>query len=245
MKAFTGMSGLSGLVTFSPSDVPQAEADALIWLFHATSGPSWTNNTGWLIDPVVNNWFGVTVAGGRVTEIDLSANGATVNGDIAAFPWSHLQSLTTLYLYNTSVSGDISGWTLPAGLTNLRLYNTSLSGDISGWVVPGGLYYLFLHSTSLSGAPDFSVSTDLRSYWNKDSGCSQVDVDAVLLGVYNRRAAFIFATPNLKVGGTNAAPTGFYQANCPVAATGKEMAFHLVNDPCAEGHRKWTVTFTA
>lgn len=56
------------------SDVPQSEAIALIAFYYVTGGGSWTNNDGWLTDPVVANWNGITVSGGHVTEIDLNTN---------------------------------------------------------------------------------------------------------------------------------------------------------------------------
>ena len=59
---------------FVPSDVLQIEANALIRFYNATAGAAWTSDTNWLTDPVVNNWQGVTVVGGHVTQIDLNTN---------------------------------------------------------------------------------------------------------------------------------------------------------------------------
>ena len=178
---------------FTPADVPQAEADALIWLYDNTAGDSWTDNTGWKTDPVVDNWFGVTVAGGHVTQVLLNTN--NLNGNIAAFPFDDLASLTNLYLNNTTVSGD----------------------------------------------PDISSNTAMRVYHYQDCGLAQADVDAVLQGIYNRRASFTYATPALNIGGTNAAPGGVYQPACP-PGTGTEYRFELVNDSCGDGFNKWTIT---
>ena len=117
--------------------VPQAELDSLVYLYNATNGPSWTNHTNWLTAAAVGTWYGVTVASGHVTVIDITANGATVSGNISG--WTLPASLQHLYLHGTSVSGDISGWTLPASLQDLYLYSTSVSGDISGWTLPASL----------------------------------------------------------------------------------------------------------
>jgi len=274
---------------FKVTDVPQSEGDALIWLYKNTNGPNWTNNTNWLQTHTVGNWFGVTVAGGHVTVVNLNTN--NLIGNIGAFPVHNLPSLTTLYfhsnaglsgniggwalpatlrflhlfitslsgniggwalpaaltqmgLYNTGVSGDIGGWTLPASLVWLYLYNTSLSGDIGGWTLPTSLIYLHIYSTSLSGTPDISGNTGMRDYRFDACALIQANVDAILLSVYNRRMAFIFATPALKIGGSDAAPSGLYQAACP-PTTGKEYAYELVNDSCLDGFNKWTVAFTA
>ena len=224
---------------FTPADVPQAEADALIWLYDNTAGDSWTDNTGWKTDPVVDNWFGVTVAGGHVTQVDLDGN--NLNGNIAAFPIDDLASLVDLYLYSTNVAGDISGWTLPASLTHLYLNSTNVAGDISGWTLPASLTNLRLYNTTVSGDPDISSNTAMRDYRYQDCGLAQADVDAVLQGIYNRRASFTYATPALNIGGTNAAPGGVYQPACP-PGTGNEYRFELVNDSCGDGFNKWTIT---
>jgi len=299
---------------FTPADVPQSEADALIWLYNNTTGASWTNKAGWLIDTTVNNWYGVTVTGGHVTDLVLSSNnlngnigswavddlpltGATglrlntnaslsgnisgwtlpaslavlllndtsVSGDISSWTlpaslahlrlhgtsvsgnisgWTLPASLSALLLNDTSVSGDISSWTLPASLAILYLDSTSVSGDISGWTLPASLFALRLDNTSVSGTPNIASNTAMRQYYYHTCGLSQANVDAILLSVYNRRAAFTYATPALQVGGTNAAPSGVYQDGDP-PTTGKEYAFEIVNDPETEGFKKWTVTFAA
>jgi len=73
---------------FIPIDVPQAESDELIVLYNATNGGAWTNSTNWLIDTTVNNWYGITVSGGHVTEIDLPSNnviGDATGVDLSVF----------------------------------------------------------------------------------------------------------------------------------------------------------------
>jgi len=60
---------------FTPEDVPQSEAGPLIYFYNATSGATWPNNAGWLVDPVVDNWTGITVTAENVTALDLLAIG--------------------------------------------------------------------------------------------------------------------------------------------------------------------------
>ena len=81
----------------------------------------------------------------------LSASSDYISQDISAFPIHKYRSLATLFLSSTSVSGDISGWTLPNSLRYLYLHSTSVSGDISGWTLPNSMTTLFLSSTSVSG----------------------------------------------------------------------------------------------
>jgi len=58
------------------TDVPPSEALALVHFYNATDGDNWTDNTNWLTDTTVGNWYGITVADGHVTEIDLHGEGA-------------------------------------------------------------------------------------------------------------------------------------------------------------------------
>lgn len=249
---------------FTPSDVPQTEADALIWLYNNGGGAGWTDHTNWLINPAVGTWFGVTVAGGHVTQLDLNTNNGV--GDIGAFPIADLPFLTYLSLHANNFSGDLSGWVLPASLAylrlninnfsgdlsgwvlpnsliGLRLNANNFSGDLSGWVLPNSLTHLYLYDNSFTGTPNIGSNTAMHQYYYYSCGLLQANVDAVLLSVYNRRMAFVNAAPELNVGGTNLAPNGIYQAQCP-PTTGKEYAFELVNDSCGDGHIKWVVTFT-
>ena len=227
---------------FKVTDVPQSEGDALIWLYEHTNGPNWTNHTNWLQTHTVGNWFGVTVAGGHVTAVNLSNN--NLIGNIGGFPVHSFPSLGTCQLYtNAGLTGNIGGWTWSDPTTHIRFDNTGVSGDVSGWAVPVVTTHLYLFASSLSGAPNLGINTAMREYYYHDCGLVQANVDAVLLSVYTRRMTFAWAAPGLTVGGTNAAPSGVYQAACP-PTTGKEYAFELVNDSCLDGFNKWIVTFT-
>lgn len=45
---------------------------ALISLYNATDGPNWSNNTNWLSEMPLGEWYGVTTdSGGRVVELVL------------------------------------------------------------------------------------------------------------------------------------------------------------------------------
>ena len=85
------LSGVSDNISFSGDitlrsigitalDVPQRELDALVALYNSTSGDSWTDKTNWLQTGTVNDWFGITVSGGHVTEISLNNN--NLNGSM-------------------------------------------------------------------------------------------------------------------------------------------------------------------
>ena len=48
---------------------------ALVALYNATGGADWKDNTNWLSDGPLDDWYGVTTdANGRVTELNLRNN---------------------------------------------------------------------------------------------------------------------------------------------------------------------------
>ena len=161
------------IIELGPEDVPLAEAAALVWLYDNSGGALWTDSTNWLTYPTVNDWAGVTVAGGHVTALNLGNNNLIGNigawriqdlpylstlqffqdGDLVGNigGWDLPSTLTDLSMYSTGLSGDVSGWTLPAGLTTLRVSGSAISGDVSGWDLPATLEYLYLQTTNIAG----------------------------------------------------------------------------------------------
>jgi len=169
-------------------------------------------------------------------------NSTAVSGDISG--WVLPASLVYFHVHTTAVSGDISGWVLPASLVYFYVHTTAVSGDISGWVLPASLIVFLGYATALTGAPDFTSAVALATFRYDNCALPQGDVDANLLGLYNRRASFTNATPTANLGGTNAAPSGVYQDATP-PTTGLEYKYKLVVDPDAEGFNKWAITVTA
>ena len=72
---------------------------ALVALYNATGGASWSHNTNWLSDQPLGEWHGVTTDGsGRVTRLNLYSNG--LRGAIPA-EFGNLTNLSDLNLgYN-------------------------------------------------------------------------------------------------------------------------------------------------
>lgn len=56
------------------SSIPFSECQALVDLYNSTSGANWTDNSFWLTDSNPNIWYGVTIADGHVTHLNLQAN---------------------------------------------------------------------------------------------------------------------------------------------------------------------------
>ncbi|WP_338767116.1 choice-of-anchor D domain-containing protein [Bernardetia sp. ABR2-2B] len=107
----------------SSAQVSIADYNALVALYNSTNGNSWTNNTNWntsqtpASNTVDNSWHGVTVVGGRVTQLNLTNNNLvgsipTQIGDLTAL---QVLRLNTIAAANPN---QISG-TLPTQIGNL------------------------------------------------------------------------------------------------------------------------------
>ena len=82
-----------------------SDRDVLIAFYHATDGPNWTDNTNWLSDEPLGEWFGVTTDGyGRVTDLWLTRNKLTGSVPIEI---SNLRSLVRLYIGGNDLTGQI------------------------------------------------------------------------------------------------------------------------------------------
>ncbi len=127
------------------------DREILIALYNATDGGNWTDNTNWLSDEPLGDWYGVTMhADGRVTTLDLTEN--RLSGRMPS-QLGDLSSLGELRLGNNDLSGPIPPelGSLPA-LTRLDLENNDLSGPIPSQL--GGmsnLGVLLLGDNNLSG----------------------------------------------------------------------------------------------
>jgi len=110
------------------TDVPAAECEALVALYVSTNGAGWNDSTNWLASPLVSRWYGVEVADGHVTYIELENN--RMSGSIPA-ELDDLSALLSLNLSYNILSGSI-----PAelgGLSTLKglyLYSNQLNGSI-------------------------------------------------------------------------------------------------------------------
>ena len=96
--------------------------------------------------------------------------------------------------------------------------------------------------TTINSYTNFTGLVALRNLQLQNNALTQAQVNAVLQGLWTARASFTYATPSLTINGTNAAPSGIYQTNCPTPATGKEWAYDLVHETCTGGGHPWTVT---
>ena len=142
--------------------IPASERQALIALYNATTGDSWSDNHGWKTPPLAldgfampgteETWAGVTVdvANSTVTQLNLIYH--NLSGSIPS-SISDLGGLQYLDLSGNSLSGSIPPEL--GGLTNLSflsLYSNQLSGSIPGEIGSlTNLQTLMLFQNQLSG----------------------------------------------------------------------------------------------
>ncbi len=154
--------------------LPGGDRAALEALYHATSGDDWTDNTNWLSDAPIGEWYGVrATTNGRVDNLSLDSNNLT--GHIPA-AIGLLDTLFILDLSNNSLSGPV-----PRSIGRLsRLRDLSLreNGELDGPLPPemgdmAGLEYLSVTNTGLSGPlPEtFAKLTVERFYHSGTSVC--------------------------------------------------------------------------
>ena len=168
---------------------------ALVALYNATGGATWTDNTNWLSAEALSEWHGVsTDTDGRVTGLILTNNQLTgtippelggltnlqllwlqdnqLTGTIPA-ELGDLTSLQELLLFNNQLTG-----TIPpelgdlANLISLSLWGNALDGEIPEEL--GGLtnlQFLFLQDNQLTGTipAELGDLTSLQLLWLQDN----------------------------------------------------------------------------
>lgn len=157
---------------------------ALVALYHATDGPNWVDNTNWLTDARLDEWYGVdTDAAGRVVGLDLEGrwdNEARqivshgLKGELPA-DLATLTELELLFLGHNDLTGAIPPEL--GGLTNLQrlgLSNNALSGAIPSELgTLANLQQLDLGWNRLTG-PIPPWLGDLTNLWDLRLGYNQL-----------------------------------------------------------------------
>ena len=201
----------------------------------------------------LTNVAGITVGAGEIGGLSLLttlllSNVAAVT--VGAGEIGGLSLLTYLYLYFsagvTVGAGEIAGLTALVYLILDLVAGVSVGADdIAGL---SDLDYMYLIGVAGAALPS-SVPAKLTTFTWQNS-LSQANVDTLLLRLYTAFLTRTAINGTIDVSGTNAAPSGVFQAAaaCPVdgATPGKEIAHELLNDTCATGGNVWaTVTTTA
>lgn len=99
------------------------ECEALVAIYNATGGETWSNSTGWLENSDVCTWHGVGCSEGHVTALDLFNNNLSGNLpiDIGGFP-----NLKTLTLNDNPLTGPVPVTITFLDLDLFHFQNTSL-----------------------------------------------------------------------------------------------------------------------
>ncbi len=169
-----------------------ADKTALIALYYATDGANWTNNTNWNTSTPVHDWYGVTVVGNRVVEINLNHNNL-----VGTLPTQigDLTSLTTLYLTSNQITGNIP---VEIGnlssLTSLSLNYNQLTGNIP--VEIGNLSLLQIINLSgnqLSGTiPSELGNLTNLTYFDMEENQLSGEVPSSILNLSYLRSLFLW-----------------------------------------------------
>ena len=157
-----GIANRNGLTCGAETDRQALEA-----LYDANGGAGWHRGTNWKTDAPLAEWHGVTTdADGRVTGLDLRANGLT--GAVSAALTS-LTRLERLELQENLLTGGIpSALGNLARLERLHLQKNALAGPIPPALGNlAALEYLALNENGLVGTvpPELGNLTALQGLW--------------------------------------------------------------------------------
>ncbi|HBB90490.1 MAG: hypothetical protein A2X22_11240 [Bacteroidetes bacterium GWF2_49_14] len=145
--------------------ITDPEGIALMAIYNATGGPSWTIKTNWGsgTEPLAN-WYGVTVVSGKVTKLNLGQN--NLDGTLPDV-FASLADLTFLHLKKNKLTGAV-----PASIGSLvNLTFLGLNENTPGFTgaLPSGINNLtalkemYVQSNQFTGAfPDISGLTNLN-----------------------------------------------------------------------------------
>ena len=129
---------------------------ALVALYEATDGPNWIDNTNWLTDAPLGEWYGVaTDASGRVVVLDLGGwweGSEEIGGGLQGYIPPELGNLASLERLNLATN-NLTG-TIPPELGNL-----------------GNLKWLFLGHNRLTGVipPELGRLANLENLYLRDN----------------------------------------------------------------------------
>jgi len=129
------------------SDLPEAECQVLLALYHNTDGENWTDSPDnlWNITETLCNWAGITCNDGHITSIDLAHNNLV--GKLPDF--TALTALQTLILSNNQLSGTIPDLSNLNNLEVLSLENNQLSGLIPAFDTFSNLEFIEVQGTKI------------------------------------------------------------------------------------------------
>ncbi|OEK09134.1 hypothetical protein A8C32_10390 [Flavivirga aquatica] len=157
------------------------EKQALIDLYIATGGPEWTNNTNWLTDKPVCEWFGVHVENNQIKELSL------VNNNLVGSIPKQIENLKYVTILSLVFNKDLIGPIPPEleklqFLNELNLSNNALTGSIPSFT-SSSISTLFFHNNKLSGTiPDLTGLENLEELEIQENAFIFKDLENKLSG---------------------------------------------------------------
>ncbi len=150
------------------SQVIESDSLALVAFYHATGGAGWTDQTNWLSNAPVSEWFGIYIEAQRVSEISIYDNNLT-----GSFPAiiGNLTGLERIYLPSNLLSGEIPPEIGQCTeLTTIDFSVNELTGDFPQEILNcQKLEAITLYRNQFSGAfPD--ILLNLPELWRLELG---------------------------------------------------------------------------
>ncbi len=130
-------------------NISESDSSALVALYDSTGGSGWTNNSGWLTEPIAD-WHGVNVDGPRILSIELANNNLT--GKIPD-QFMELSGVSILDFSNNELTNLPKTGLIP-GVLSLDISNNRLQF--------GALEPLVQASTEIAYAPQKIVLQETR-----------------------------------------------------------------------------------
>ena len=181
--------------------LPLTDREILESFYEAAGGDGWTDNTNWLTEKDLDEWYGVGAYQGKVSELNLRENNlvGTIPPELGG-----LDELFILSLSSNRLSGpippELSKFT---ELRDLILYgNPEISGRLPSELGHiGGLKYLSISDTGLTGpVPLTFANLELTNfYFDRDGVCIPADLEAWLKTVPETEENYAICTGKIIV----------------------------------------------
>lgn len=127
-----------------------SERQILTQFYHALDGPNWIDNTNWLSDAPLKQWYGVscgrydkTTAKWRVNRLDLANNGLE---GIIPESFSGLEKMMYIELHRNRITGHLPDFRNMSHLSDICMHHNRLTGP----GLPTGFPPLFTHLSFVS-----------------------------------------------------------------------------------------------
>lgn len=171
------------------------QCQTLVDFYHSTEGPNWLNRDThtWLSNAQPCNWEGITCWGGKVTRLELPANG--LQGKLPDL--GGLMHLVQLGLFdNPQLTGPLPDLTQLSSLSKIIIFNTGLNGFLPNISQMPQLTNLVLHNNNFIGPiPDISHLSQFTGHGNDLCLSPRLDYSSVKATV----AGYAICQPMLSV----------------------------------------------